>query len=438
MNSKPARAVFHRLMAPVGAMATALLAGCLGPWNVDVNNGQAPVRLEVSCMLVAGRPFDSLWLERPLSFQSAYDSSVSFVDTTRSFLQVIRLDAPGDTVIYHPDPYNTRLWRPDRLDTVRIGARYAFRARVRWNASVDFPVNAEWREDTLAAETYVQRLYAINNTASVPIEALHPALSLGLPSGRISLALQDTVSSLNALYDSLNSVKSLSTLNVSVTDFLRYLRGYPVFRPLHKNDTAYYIFDPSSAKDFHTGNSGGIHRYARQWSFLQSFSPLDFGGLLLVGGHDIVNGTRILDPLTKQIHQSLNLKPDSADLYQTGNTRLSQVHAGTIMGVPGYPDTLPFSNLNIDYAGKDVFYFYAVDSLYIHYLAGINSNQGGEDDGGGNAGNAHPYSNVRGGWGYFTAAVLDSFPVQVIALQDTYSVAALHQAWLNNRSKNGP
>ena len=139
------------------ATAVLLLGGCLlGPWDLTPQIQVAKVQLEVGLMLVQGRPFDTLWIERPMTFANAYDSSKAFIDSGKSRILVIRTDiSPPDTVSYRMSSLNTRVWLPDsgKHSLIQQGARYRFSALVNWDAARDFPRQHEIRNDTLSAET---------------------------------------------------------------------------------------------------------------------------------------------------------------------------------------------------------------------------------------------------------------------------------------------
>jgi hypothetical protein len=431
----------------IAALASAcLLAGCLlGPWDLAPQDQIAKVQLEVSALLVQGKAFDTLWIERPLTFANGYDSSLAFIDSSASKVEVIRTDvAPPETVSYRMSPVDTRAWLPvpGSPDTVRPAGRYRLEARIRWDAAREFPQAHAFRTDTLSAEAYVQRHYAIRDTAWVPLEALHPALSLGLPPALVARALADTAV-LRLLYDSLESIRSLSRHDVGPAELRTYLAGGLVMRPLAKGDTAFYIFDASKVADPNPANPDPISRYSRQWRFIQDLDKRDFGGLALAYAYD-TTGARILDPLTQALRNLFGRgKIDTARLYQRGNYRFLGITDKAEPGASGYPDTLAWGNRNLDYTGRDVIYFYAVDSLYTEYQRAANPGfrfaLGGDGGGGGRvpANNAVHFSNIRGGDGYFSAAALDSFTVHLVAMKDTIPVPILHAASLARDQRRG-
>jgi hypothetical protein len=419
------------------AFSVALLGGCLlGPWNLTPQDQVAKVQLEVALMLVQGKPFDTLWIERPLTFANGYDSSVAFINSAASETRIIRTDvSPPETVLYRMSSIDTRAWLPDAggRDTVRQGARYRLEASLDWDAAREFPRLHAMRMDSLTAETYVQRHYAVRDTAWAPLESLHPALSLGLPPDLVSRALADTAV-LDHLYDSLEAIRSLSRMGVGTMELRQYLGGGLVMRPLAKGDTAFYIFDPTKVVDPDPANPDPIGRYSRQWRFIQDLDKRDFGGLSVGYAYDTTQA-RILDPLTQGLQGLFDGgKVDTAKLYQRGHTRFLGITGKADPGASGYPDTLAWGNRNLDYTGRDAIYFYAVDSLYVEYQRAFNPSFSislGGDRGGNTrraANNALHYSNIRGGDGYFSAAAVDSFVVHLVALKDTIPVPILHAA----------
>jgi hypothetical protein len=363
-------------------------------------------------------------------------------------VNIIQTDvSPPETVTYRMSSGDTRVWLPDfaRRDTVMPASHYRLEARIHWDAAREFPQAHEPRIDTLTADTYVQRHYAIRDTAWVPLEALHPSLSLGLPATVVSLALADTAG-LQRLFDSLEAIRPLTRLGVDRDDLRKYLMGGLVMRPLAKGDTAFYIFDPAKVADPNPANPDPISRYSRQWRFVQDLDKRDFGGLALDYAYDTASA-RILDPLASSLRNAFGgNKIDTARLYQRGHTRHLGLTAKTEPGAAGYPDTVAWGNRTLDYTGRDAIHFYAVDSLYPEYQNASNPNfrfaLGGDGGGGGNrapANNAVHFSNIRGGDGYFAAAAVDSFVVHLVAMKDTIPVPILHAASIaDDQKRNGP
>jgi len=396
--------------------------------------------LEVSTMLIQGRHFDTLWIERPLTFSNGYDSSVAFIDTSLTHVYVIRTDVnPHDTVHYQMSSVDTRAWLPKQnlQDTARlvvIGGRYHLEAHVNWDRAREYPSEHEMHMDTLRADAYVQKSYAISDTAWVPLEALHPSLSLGLPAKLINSSLADQKILLH-LFDSLSSIYSFSKHSITISDFKNYLSGGLVLRPLLRGDTAFYIFDNTKVPDPNVTNPDPISRYSRQWKFIQKLYVPDFGGLAIGYAYDTTRA-RIIDPQPSPFQSLTNKnKVDTAGLYQRGHTRFLGITASTQPGVSGYPDTLSWGNRNLGYTGRDVIYFYAVDSMFVEYNSrtnpGFSFSIGGNGGGGGNrraANNSVHYSNIMGGDGYFSAAAVDSFVVNLIAVKDTVPIAVTHSA----------
>ncbi len=420
------------------------LSGCLlGPWNLTPQDQQAKVQIEVACMLVSGKPFDTLWLERPLDFNSAYDSTAAFIDTNASTVRIIRTDVtPRETTMYSMSLPYTRAWLPRAPGAVaRAGGKYRLEAFIRWDAARTYPQTHAFQVDTLSAEAYIQARYHIRDTAYAPLEAMHPSLSQGLSANTASAALASDAG-LSALYDSLDAIYPLRNHGITQEDLSQYLKGYPVQKPLHRGDTAFYIFDASKVKDANPGNPDLISRYSRQWNFLQDLDKRQFGGLVASYMHDTL-GNRILDPLNQALQAARGRTSiDSAQQYQQGQTRFLGLTGSVVAGNTAYPDTVAWGNRNLSYTGPDMIYFYGVDSLYAIYQRSLNSgftvSLGGGGGGGGigrGAGNVVHFTNIEGGDGYFSAAAVDSFPVFLRAMQDTLPLPALHQAWLVRDAK---
>ncbi len=447
MNSRIVQNLFFRL-GLIFFPAMLLVSCLLGPWNLTHQNSPAKVQLEVSCILVSGHPFDTLFLERPLSFNNGYDSTIGFVDTTASQILVIRTDiAPSETVSYAMSPMDTRVWLPRRRgnlqDTVRIGAHYHLAASIKWDAAHEFPQAHEFHLDSLNAFTYIPTHYHIAQTAMVPIEALHPSLSIGLSLATTSLALSDP-NQLQNLYDSLNTLHSLTQNNITKKDLAQYLQGQLVLKPLHTGDSAYFIFDSTQVMGLNSQDPGSISRFAQQWKFIQDIDHKEYGGLISILGFD-TSASRIIDPTPSLQSLFGDKKIDSARLYQIGNRRLLHITAAILPGITSYPDSVGWVNTDFKYTGHCVLYFYSVDSLYINYQRGINPPQilnlggGGGGNGGGGRNRAPAnivhFSNIQGGDGFFTAAALDSFVVEMKAVQNTIPVPALHQAWAKDQQR---
>jgi hypothetical protein len=84
----------HKLSIPILLLAWSCSTG---PWNTQPGGTVVALpRLIVSNLVVAGRPFDTLWLQRSLLLNGAtYDSTRSFVDTVHSWVRIIRTRTGG-------------------------------------------------------------------------------------------------------------------------------------------------------------------------------------------------------------------------------------------------------------------------------------------------------------------------------------------------------
>lgn len=421
----------------IGATLAAItLLACNGPWNMQPDDGPRDPKLWVSMLLVADRPLDTLWVERPLLLDRKADPAASFIDTAASSLAVLEPEA-GDTLRFRPVPGRSAAWvAEDTAYRVKRGTRYLLDARLRWNASREFPSGADWRNETLTAETKIPAAYALDSQVQVPIEALHPSLSVGLPAATVARARTDAAYR-RALYDSLNvlpGVRSLASRGVGEDAFAAYLEGDAVYRPIDRGDTLDYIFDAAPSRDY-TGDV--LMRYSLPVLFSQKVDKRDFGGVILYQSFDSTRA-RIINPMLKGIMASHGMDLDTVALYQRGGVRPMSVRAPYESGMNGYPDTLRVSSLAWGYTGRTVMRAFSVDPLYYEYYKGLIGS-GAEGGGGLGGGSSRPqnilrYTNVRNGEGYFAGAVSDSFAIQIRAVQDTIPVSVLRDAWLRDQA----
>ncbi len=434
MNNTPKTYPKFSALAALAALAGLGAAACNGPWNMQAVDGPQPAKLWVSLLLVADRPLDTLWLERPLPLAGKTDSSLAFVDTAQSRIEVS--ESPTGTVLrFRPVPGRASAWvSEDTAYRIKRGTEYAFKAQVRWNAASDFPSGSAYQSEILTATTKVPARYSLDSLAWMPMEALHPTLSGGLPPASYARAGQDTAYR-KSLYDSLEAIRSLADRGITEADFSQYLQGQTVFRPVRREDTVFYIFDASTAIDY---SGASQHRYSLPWLFGQVIDKADFGGVILSQHFDSTRA-RIYDPLQKILDDAFNQKLDSANYYQRGQTRALQVNGSYAADLKGYPDTLRLSNSVWGYTGRNVLHAYSVDPLYYEYYKGLiqsgTSTGSGLGGGSSRAQNVLRYSNVANGDGYFSAAIADSFAIQIQAVRDTIPVSALRNAWMRTKGR---
>ncbi|MDB5049701.1 MAG: hypothetical protein JWO30_2772 [Fibrobacteres bacterium] len=435
----------HTLVSAAAGAAAAVFAvlfvlsltACNGPWNMQPETGPQPAKLWVSMLLVADRPMDTLWIERPTSLYNGRgrDSSAVFVDSSASDITVAESPA-GTRIRFLPVPGRAAAWVPeDTAYRVKRGMEYVLAATVRWNASGDFPSGSDIRTETLAAKARVPASYSLDSTVQVPVEALHPSLSTGLPEAVAARARADAAYR-KSVYDSLSALpgaRSLADRQVTEADFAEYLDGKAVFRPLHREDTLYYIFDAAKTTDY-TGSP--THRYSLPWLFRERIDKADFGGVILSEHFDSTRA-RIYDPIQKGFDDAFQSDLDSVQFYQHGSVRPMITAGSYFSDIKGYPDTLRLTNLLWGYTGRNVLYAYSVDPLYYEYYKGLI--QSGTESGSGLGGsssrpqNILRYSNVKNGDGYFSAAIVDSFAVNIRAVRDTIPVSALRDAWIRDQ-----
>jgi hypothetical protein len=401
----------HKLSVPL----LLLLGSCsTGPWNTQPG-GSAPSlpRLVASNLLVAGRPYDTLWLERTLPLNGlSYDSTRSFVDTVRSWVRIIRLTGPGspDTVPYHLAPPLAVVWLPSKpQDSALHGEQYRLEARIVWDSSSDWGTGGAapaWKVTQLLATTYTPKVFSQGPALQAPIEALFPSLAAsGFASFRTWAAgntqpVQDSLARWNVTAATLDSVG----------------KGLPVFRTIHSGDTVWYI---RSSEQVSAADGTAIRRSDRAILAPQVLDLSVFGGELGLQRFDSTRA-RILDPITQAFNASSGRKTiDSANYYQPGQWRSLPFTAADAGGVAYWPDFVQLKNLDIGYTGLNVFYSFAVDTLYAAYQRGQSTST-----------NISAYTNIQGGYGYFTGAAADSVRIFVQSpTADTFSVSALQHAY---------
>jgi hypothetical protein len=411
------------------ALSLALaLAACNGPWNMEPDTESRPVKLWASALLVADRPLDTLWLERPVSLGETRDPAAAFIDPAASEVYVT---TGSDTLRFLPAPGTAAAWLPaDTAHRVRRGARYHLFARVRWNAAAGFPRETSWRSEILRASTRVPETFSIDSVFQAPVEALHRSLSTGLPESTLRRAHSDAAYR-SILYDSLAALPAGESFaaKVSRDAFASYLEGKAAFVPVRGGDTLHYIFDGSEAVEY----TGRVQqRSSLPWLFTTRNDGPDFGGLIL-SQHFDSSRSRILDPVTAFALDAFGKDLDSAEYFQSGNVRPVLVAGPYYTGIKGYPDTLRLTNILLGYTGRTVLRGYATDPLYWEYYRGMwmtgTEQMSGLGGGNSRAQNALRVSNVENGDGYFCGAVADSIAFHVEAARDTLDNASLRAAW---------
>ncbi|MCB9497233.1 MAG: hypothetical protein H6686_10160 [Fibrobacteria bacterium] len=391
--------------------AATLLSSCNGPWNTEVGDEDVPLNVRVGGFIVAGTAFDTLWLDRTQPFGRAYDSSLAFIDTTRSRVRIHRLDQ-DQTVEYRMAPGNRRAWLvTDTSARVAWGARYRLEADLVWNASRDFPVRTEWRTSRLRAETYTPTRYDLADTLAAPVEAMCSFLADGLSEDELAL-IRDRPDSLLRKDGCFQMFPALSA-----GDLRAVAEGRPVWKLIRTGDSAYLLTDRTEVTD-EVGNK--VTRGFRQYAFLQRVDEKGFGGILGIQGFD-PHGERVIDPVTASFLEALGrTHPDSASFYQKGNSRTTILYGKYMPDQTMFPDTLLFSAVYMINTGRTSLRFYSIDSLYAEYSR-TNPDELKPE----------AYTNVRGGEGFFTGAGSDSIVLHMVRPKSVrgYAIDSLRIVW---------
>ena len=388
------------------------LAACDGPWNTyPKDSPPLDPKLRLSLFAVGGRNWDTLWLDRTQSLTVDYDSTRAFL---RSAVVEVFDQSGARAMSYHQVPSNATAWVPDSQRLVRPGMTYVLKARVEWNADPDWPNSSTWKTTDLEATTSVPASWSIDHTADAPVEMLIPALAAGAEIGKGTSLLD----SLDRRFPGWTARWSMDS---AMLDSLR--QGLPVFRTVRSGDTLWFISDDDHSVLNFDGKT--VKRDYREILIHQHPGP-GFSGVFSVNRFD-PRGERILDPVTKAFRASTGKKSwgrkDSSSLFQPGDLRYSfGPYPAYEPSIFGWPSINPLSNLVLAYTGANTLYFYSVDSQYIVYQAQLSRQAGGDKT-------ALPYTNVKGGSGYFAAALVDSFHVFLRAEGvQMFSVPALRSA----------
>ncbi len=397
------------------------LAACDGPWNVSPADYTPPEPvLRLSLFAVGGKPFDTLWLERTQPIDLIYDSTRAFVQSAT--IQIVDPLDGSKVVDYAQVPGSAVAWTATSRVLPVAGKRYRLLAHVVWNADKNWPSSKTVITTDLVADAKVPQSWGVESAALVPVENLIPALSSGADVG-------DSATLLAPLEKDRPGTLARWLFTSAMLDSLR--QGLPVFRTLHSGDSIWYISDDQHMVTNPDGKL--VQRAYREILFNQHPGP-DFGGVFAVERFDI-NRARILDPLSKEIFASSGKKgfkqADSAQFFQPGVTRYAfGPYPAFSPDLFGWPRIYPFSNLTLAYTGLNTIYFYSVEQAYVIYQSQLMKQASGSSS-------AIPYSNVQGGTGYFTMALVDSFQINLMATGvDTFSVQALHGAACRNEWKS--
>jgi len=384
------------------------LAACNGPWNMEPEPTDPPV-LRVSAMPVAGRPYDTIWVERI----QPIDLSARGIDFVKpgSWLRVVRVDGNRhDTVEYVRSPGTPRAWIPVSSDTVPYGAALRLEAHVVWNSAADFPTGDRTPESDISAETTLPRFYRMRKEMRAPLDMLFRSLSIA-----------EHPNSAPELLAALRTEDAGRVSRFAVTEATcdSFLQGRFVLRPFTSGDSAWMILDDALA-DGPMGDR--VKRSLRPIVLSQEVDHERWGGLVTSIGFDPTRA-RILGPIERVGYQIRGdwstTYDDSVGMFQPGNSRMLAVddpEQGTMMG---YPDTMQLPQMVLSYTGRNVVRALAVDRTYAIYHRTMMENESG----------AWNYTEVKGAQGYFAGAAPESLEVVMMAARDTFPVASLRRTW---------
>lgn len=399
------------------------IASCNGPWNTMPSEevDRDPV-LFLSLFAIGGRNFDTLWLERTIPISGKYDSTQRFVEDAS--IVVSREGDPTDSVSYVRAPGSAVAWLPSHPHPVAPGATYTLRARVRWNASQDWPASDNPRTTDLSATTTVPTSWTVSDSIQAPVESMVSVLALGVryPAEQHTLDMADSIAP---------GVVARFKLTTATIDSIN--QGLPTFRRIASGDTIWYIPTLFPRVTNISGENVGL---AFRDFVVDLTHGAGFGGAFGVQRFDPTRA-RIDNPVSQTMRaargNSKTSTQDSARRFQPGNSRYAfGVYASFESMQFGWPNIGLISNLALDYTGPNWFVYYAVDPTYVAYNRAMTAIAAGDRT-------TIPYSNIKGGSGYFAGALADSVMLYVkSATGDTLSIPALRAAacriaWKNHQ-----
>lgn len=388
--------------------AMAFLQSCNGPWNMEPEDPPPPL-LRISAMPVAGKPYDTIWVERIQPIDLAR-RGVEFVKPG-SWMRIVQTDGNRqDTIVYRQSPGTPRAWIADSSRVVPWGASLSLEAHIVWNSADDFPAGDRTTESDIAANTVLPRRYELRKDALAPLDVFFRSLSAG-----------DDPGSASALLDLLKEEDAARVRELFVTEATcdSFRQGKFVLRPFKSGDSLWAILDDRIVE----GAFGDpVKRSLRPVLVAQVVDRERWGGLVSSIGFD-PSRARILGPIQRvdfQIRGDWKVsREDSANLFQPGNSRMLSVDEPDQPGMRGYPDTMSLPVMVLGHTGRNMVRTMAVERSYLNYHGTMMDNESG----------AWSYSAIRGASGFFSGAAADSFEIQVRAVRDTFAMGALRRAW---------
>lgn len=398
------------------------LSACDGPWNMSVDEATSTQSLWVSSIQMAGRPFDTVWIEGVNPFSTAHDPSAQVVDAGGRVWIIDSTSGKRDSIPYRMLPGTPAAWVPmPPYDTtkVRYGADLAFHAEVSRGGAAQ----------SLSARSYTPSAYHLGDYMGVPMESLHPQLASGVWRDSIKAAVAAGDAAAMARFaKAVND--SNGWANVTVDELASYAAGNAVMFNYPARDVApkyrlWYVTDeatvhphPSSAV------SGDIKAYGRQWIIRQpGRDPVRYGGTAMLLRFN-AESAYIDNPLNRQLEKSLG-NVDTAGYFLRGDSYLLQVAPAYGGSTPGWPDSILVSGSFVFvYTGIDRIVSYSYDSLYYEFYRSLSGSGDGQ---------AYRYTNVRGGNGYFTGAAVDSITARIgTTSADTFAMPLLRKVWCDS------
>ncbi|HNY30563.1 MAG TPA: hypothetical protein PKO15_06715 [Fibrobacteria bacterium] len=398
-----------RMTVPaIAALALASLQACNGPWNMEPED-PPPSSLRVSAMPLAGRTFDTIWVERIQPIDLAR-RGLEFVKPG-SWLRIVQEDGSRrDTIVFRPASGTPRAWTTDSKVVAAYGAKLFLQGRIVWNSAPDFPAGDRTAESEISASATLPARYALRKEALAPLDALFATLSSGGDPGSASELLA-------ALLREDSARVRRHSVGLATCDSFR--QGRMVFRRIRSGDTLWAVQDDRVVE----GTRGSeIKRSLRPILVAQDVDRGHWGGLVSSVGFE-PGRAFVLGPIQRvefEIRGDWNVGyDDSVRMFQPGNSVMLSVDAPDQPGMSGYPDTMSLPLMVLAHTGRNMVRTMAVERSYVAYHQAMMENESG----------AWNYSSIHGANGYFVGAAADSFEIHLRAVRDTFAMDALRRTW---------
>lgn len=386
----------HKLLG----LAPLLLGACFfqGPWDYSPKLRSNYAGLELNAMLVAGRSVQGICIERMYGLNEEYSPAFAWYRSVQLQINGPWSDGTQKNLSLVANPLEPSCFQAQDLTLKPVaGGKYQLSAVVEWDSAGTGVKNSISAQMQIPLQFGLQhQLGALVNKAADPGAA---------KSSTTPLASGDLMSAFNTLPDSArikllakwgdtlliyqaDTVKLQSLLPQVLADADSLSKIYETRWRYSDGDTVLYL----------TGNLNN-----RPHFFLSKYDSPSLGGVLITQRLDSTGmiPENSFSAISKRFNGGL-VSPRSLAFAGTVRPILSYPNQ-KLRGVP-ILDSISVLNTYL-FGGRNVLYFYGVDSSYQKYVDTYV--QGQQDP------KNIPVFNVQGAWGYFSGAVVDSMTIHV-------------------------